>query len=112
MISLYRLITTIVSNIIFYGPIIVKDRQWDYAYVFILLRRKMEKMKRHFEYCNKTGRGGAYVGMEQEIKSITDIIDVLDRLIAADNNLESRQEDRDITKLSILIEKQIRKLWI
>lgn len=65
----------IVKNIFRWTPIIVKDCEWDHSYLLIILRAKIKHMHEFHD------KARSFVGVEQEIERMQQVIEALDRLI-------------------------------
>lgn len=80
------------KNCIKYFPLIWNDRDWDYHYILILLKTKLEKMIPIFE-------NGYHTGSKKSAKEIKICVNLLERLI----------EDNYISLSSDEIEKRLGK---
>lgn len=66
----------IVKNVFRWSPIIISDREWDQSYLLIILRAKIKHMHTHHD------KARSFVGAEQEIERMQQVIEALDRLLA------------------------------
>jgi hypothetical protein len=107
-----------VKNIIFWLPIIWKDRWWDHSYIYSILKRKLEQM----EYKFKTE--GVSIRSKEDAKNMKTCILLLDRLIKEkyDRNIKPRtiselfekeeyMINQDLDLLFKIMRKQIRVWW-
>ena len=67
-----------IRNIVRWFPVIWKDRQWDYHFLFGLLRFKLGLMEKFFR------EDALYVGAEEDAFVLRSCCNVLDRLIDDD----------------------------
>lgn len=75
----YRNIKRKIKNLIIWTPIIINDRQFDYEYIFILLRKKLQLMSDSF----KSDKAIGVYAYNKSIQ-IDECIKLLDRLIEDD----------------------------
>jgi len=64
-----------IYNLFYYFKIIYNDRDWDGQYIYIILKRKLEKVLKRYETTKY------YVGQESEEKRIKFCVNTLDRLM-------------------------------
>jgi len=75
-----------IPNFFYYFKVIYQDRDWDDNYIFIILKRKLEKQLRRFSTIE------LFVGQDKEIKRIKFCISCLDRIIKDDYRLKWTNE--------------------
>lgn len=56
----------VVKNLIYYAPFIVKDRDWDESFIYMIIYAKLNKLERYYE----SGGNLPFVGWEKENKRI------------------------------------------
>lgn len=64
-----------VSNLVKWFPVIWNDRQWDYEYVYIILKKKLGLMENYFKYGQTTSEDA--VKCSNEIKQAVALIERL-----------------------------------
>lgn len=80
--ELYYNIKDGIINLIFWIPIIWKDRDFDSFYMYTMYYKKLEKMINYFESENCVG----YIGIEKDIKRMKICKYILQRLVDSDIN--------------------------
>lgn len=63
-----------IKNIVLWLPTIWKDRNWDHAYVYYLLYKKIELMEKHNAPCDQ------YIGQENSLEEIREVKKILKRI--------------------------------
>jgi len=109
-------------NIIYWLPVIYRDRWWDHSYLYSILRHKLNQMEKKFKCC------GISTQSEKDAKNIKICVLLLDRLINNDYidyegkrgwkpkfrlSLEKEEQmiNQDLDLLFKIIRKQIRCWW-
>lgn len=107
-------------------PVLMKDEEWDYSYLYIILRTKIICMLNHLKQKDR------YVGQDEVMKSMQECIYLLDRLITENYTNEYNEykrttplleqqlryyefvntlQEQDREKLFSLLSKNIEKWW-
>lgn len=71
-----------IGTIISYIPILWKDNDWDYAFFLILMRKKLQRMEKHFR------EDGVASVSKRDAQRMRETIKILDKLIEDDYLLE------------------------
>lgn len=91
-------------NVYYYFSVIWKDRDWDYEYFLILMRRKLSKMNYNFSKFDVHDNSTKYAD------KIKECVDLLDKMIEDDyNDHNDMLKDYDI--LFNNLNKNLRKWW-
>jgi len=81
-----------VKNIFQWIPVIYNDRHWDYVFIFIILKHKLDLM---LQYRKHDSAMMHYVKEEEDNEKIKKVIEALDRLIK-DEYWESKDYDKEV----------------
>ena len=76
VISFFKNVRRGIENLIYYFPVIWKDRNWDHSYHEYLM---LAKLKKHYKYYTSGKVIGAYEGMNKDIKAMRICIKILER---------------------------------
>ena len=79
--STYREIKQGVKNLVYWAPVVFRDRQWDIHYLEVILLKKLKAMEKHYckeqTYLEETAR-------LRTLYEIQDVIVVLERFVEGD----------------------------
>jgi len=85
-----------IKRLLYWLPIIWKDRDWDEHFFFVILQHKLKSMEKYFR------KNAHFIGMEKEAKKIKICVQILNRIID-DNYLDLafRQHEQKWGKLKL-----------
>lgn len=101
--SMRRAIRLGVRNLRFWLPTIWLDRDWDFGYIFLILRRKLINMERAIQH-------SSWVDCEKEADNIKECVMLLNRIVANEGAYYDGEE-ADIERLFMLMNKHIQSWW-
>lgn len=84
-----RYFVTGLVNIFQWAPILYKDRHWDYTYIYIILRHKLDLQQKHL------AKYGCHEEVDRDVKNIKIAIELLRRIVEDDYETAAFEELRE-----------------